>query len=538
VRLALLGDGRNPDDDRRQTDNHDPALGILSFAMRRYPMKDDSKNSFWLLVQRVMLALIFALLAILSTRLSHLGIRHSLFTINFGLSWLFWFFIAVSGLCILPIVNGVFSSLHNRGALPAFLDFLYQERFRNHSAKVMLQIRTVASRLEGQLVLVAVGIFLLMMLLAKTGAIDNDRVDGAVYEFVSSLTSRPGTNLREPVVVEYMLPVGNCDSATYLNRYRETLKIFREAGVKAVMIDSRHLKGEMYTLMQALREFDFVVYGLGYFKSVGMVLPYARMAEFTKGIYSLEPDETVQLQSIGNTGPAQVRQVVYLDKIPVNSLPFGKGEVRDLSLELFHKYVGTNVEFKLDTNENELVLADCKIPVTSDGWMYSRIRRRFIGWAYSTKAWTSVHQAVMAREYVQADRLNKLKGKIIFLRESGQNLFGYATGDRLRYGHILTNLIEREFLRKSESGHVWFVLICLALSALIAYRIRPLAAFLLILIVAVCTILLGAYFYNSLHVIIDIFFPVLATAVAMVVFPLLSLESRLRGVDYRSPPEH
>lgn len=498
-------------------------------------MKNDKKTSLWSLAKYFLLALIFALLAILSTRVFHLGIRHYFFTVQFGLRWLFWFFIAVSGICLLPIIHSFLSALHERGILPRFVDVLYREQFTNSVVSALSWVRIAASKLEGQLVLLTMSILVLVMLLPNVGAIDDDRVDGSVYEFVSSLTRRPKINLSESVVAEYTMPVGDCDSTTYFRRYHETIAKLQDAGAKVVMIDTRTMKGDPWRLMEELNGFDFIVYGLGYVGRLGMIMPYMKTSAFAKGVYSIESDETMQLRSIGQPGPSEVKQIIYLDKIPVAGLPFGTEEVHDIALELLRKYLGDTGELKLNTRENKLVFGDYRIPVTSNGWMYSRVRTNMTGWGFASSAKYLIKESVLYSkkggtfDYERANLRSRLAGKIVFVRETGQDLFGYSTADRLRYGHILTNLVEKNFLRKAESGHIWFTVVCLVLSALMAYRLRPLVAFLLTFAVGVCTILLGAYLYDSQHLIIDIFYPLLATAIAMVVFPIIAVGHKFRS---------
>ena len=502
-----------------------------------------SKNGnipLWSQIRYLMSALIFALLAILSTRLFHLGIRHYFFSVQFGLRWLFWFFIAVSGICLLPIIHAFLSALHERGILPRFIDVLYRERFKSSVVGTLFWVRTAASKLEGQLVLLTMSILILVMLLPNVGAIDDDRVDGSVYEFISSLTNRRGTNLAESIVVEFTLPVGDCDSAMYLRRYSETMSKLKEAGAKAVLIDTRSLKGDALTLMQELKGFDFIVYGLGYVSRVGIILPYAKTREYSKGIYSIESDETMQMRSIGQPGPSEVKQIIYLDKIPAASLPFGTEELHDIALELLRKYLGSQSELKLNTRDNLMLFDDYRIPVTKGGWVYSRVNRNMRGWGFASNAKYLINESGISfkkegmSDYEKVSLHRQLAGKIIFVRESGQNLFGYSTGERLRYGHILTNLVEKDFFRKAESGHIWFTVVCLVLSALMAYRLRPLVAFLLTFAVGVCTILLGAYLYDSQHLIIDIFYPLLATTIAMVVFPIIAMGHGFRSTREQS----
>ncbi len=488
-------------------------------------MKNNQNIPIWSLAKYLLLALIFALLAILSTRVFHLGIRHYFFTVQFGLRWVFWFFIAVSGICLLPMIHVFLSAMHERGLLPRFVDVLYRDRFRNFVVGAESWIWTTAMSLEGQLVLLTTSILVLMMLLSNVGAIDNDRVDGSVYEFVSSLTRRPGTNLTESIVAEYTMPVGDCDSTTYFKRYHETIAKLKDAGAKVVLIDTRSMKGDALRLMDELKGFDCIVYALGYLGRGQMILPYTKTRAFSKGIYSIESDETMQMRSIGQPGPSEVKQIIYLDKIQTSSLTFGTEELRDISLELLRKYLGDNGELRLNARDNVLVIADYRIPVTSDGWMYSRVKRNMRGWGFASSARYLIKESAIytkkvgTLDYARANLRSRLAGKIVFIQESGQDMFGYSTADLLRYGHILTNLVEKNFLRKVEAGHVWFTLICLALSALIAYRLRPLAAFLLTFAVGVGAIFLGTYLYDSQHLIIDIFYPLLATAIAMVVFP-------------------
>ena len=64
---------------------------------------------------------------------------------------------------------------------------------------------------------------------------------------------------------------------------------------------------------------------------------------------------------------------------------------------------------------------------------------------------------------------------------------------------------------------------CLVLAGFIAYRVRLVVAILILLAMLPCVLLFGSYLYTSYNVLVDLFYPLLSTAMAVVIFPVIVL---------------
>ena len=78
-------------------------------------------------------------------------------------------------------------------------------------------------------------------------------------------------------------------------------------------------------------------------------------------------------------------------------------------------------------------------------------------------------------------------------------------------------------MEKPTSGYLWLSVACIVIAGFFAYRFRPLAAILLMFVLAVCTLVFASYLYDRLNIIIDIFYPLLSIGVAIIVFPAIAV---------------
>jgi hypothetical protein len=136
-------------------------------------------------------------------------------------------------------------------------------------------------------------------------------------------------------------------------------------------------------------------------------------------------------------------------------------------------------------------------------------------------------KAIKAGLKIEDDRIpvqdagNRLKGKIVLLTDS----FGPPGSDLVTraYESAIENILAGTLMRKWELGHLWISVLCLVIAALIAYRVRVVVAFLILLALLPCVLLFGSYLYTSHSILIDMFYPLLSTAMAVVVFPIIAM---------------
>jgi hypothetical protein len=216
----------------------------------------------------------------------------------------------------------------------------------------------------------------------------------------------------------------------------------------------------------------------------------------------------------------------------------------DVSLEIIRKYKGYSDHVWPERGADEIRFGDFKIPVTKDGWMFSREKGftiwqilvyvdsngDWVYWRQQGSMWNSpeVKKAGLAVSTAPRGVMKliggEVQGKIVLLSES----FGERNFNGLRaYASAIENILDGKITRKSETGYLWLSVVCVVVAGFIAYRFRMIAAILLMSVLAVCTLLFGSYLYDSQNILIDIFYPLMSLAMAMVAFPAIALGHRL-----------
>jgi hypothetical protein len=118
-----------------------------------------------------------------------------------------------------------------------------------------------------------------------------------------------------------------------------------------------------------------------------------------------------------------------------------------------------------------------------------------------------------------------VKNKIVFLVGNYGSLSGQYMPDRA-IAVWLESVLRGELMRKPASGHLWISLVCLVIAGFFAFRFRPLMAILFMFMLAAITLVAASHLYNSMNIMIDIFYPLLSIGVAMIVFPAIAAVHR------------
>jgi len=94
------------------------------------------------------------------------------------------------------------------------------------------------------------------------------------------------------------------------------------------------------------------------------------------------------------------------------------------------------------------------------------------------------------------------------------------------YAVGLESVLRGNLMTKPASGYLWFSIACIALAGFLGYGFRPLIAILLMFVLAAITLVVASQLYNSMNIMIDIFYPLLSIGVAMIVFPAIAAVHR------------
>jgi hypothetical protein len=484
------------------------------------------------------LALMFGLLSIPALKLITLTYSKSVGHVTLNLGWIFWLCIMLSTLCTLPLLRAFFFILHRRGSLPNVIDRLFSDEIRKRNESIMERLSSRMFGVIGRLVIAGIGILLVVMLLYRTGVIHNDEVDSNLYALARSLKGmhQQEAKFNNVSVFDFVRP----HFGEYLPDCLKLVRDLKEAGAKVVLL---RLSPETTTppvdpkeglrLMRELENTGIVVFGTPY----GRNFRYADSAgeiKFSKGTFTLAEhnmEESIDLCRFKPSG----MESDYTDPL------------RDVTLEIIRKYKGYANHLSPERGADQIRFGDFTIPVTNDGWMFSRDKGFPSGhtvayvdnkgdWVYwrqqgSTFSFPEVKKAGLAVSTFPMGKVKlisgEVQGKIVLLAES----FGDRNilGSRARaYASAIENILDGNVTRKSETGYLWLSVVCLVIAGFIAYRFRLVAAILLILVLAVCTLLFGSYLYDNQNILVDIFYPLLSLAMAMVAFPAIALGQRDR----------
>lgn len=494
--------------------------------------KKSDKSSRELLVYFV-LALMFGLLSIPAGKMITVTYIQSVGSVTLNLRWIFWLSITLSILCVLPLLRAFVYILHQRGYLPKVIDRLFTDEIRNGIESTVRRLQAKAFGVIGRMVFAGVGILVIVMLLFRTGAIHNDEVDSNLYALAHSLKGmhQQEANFSNVSVFNFVRP-------HYGEYFPDCLKLVRdlkEAGAKVVLLQLSALSSpggpESLKLIRELENTGIVVFGTPYGRNFRSADSLGEI-KYSKGTFTVSEhnmEEAIDLYRFKPSG----MEGVYTDPL------------LDVSLEIIRKYKGYSEHLSPERGADETRFGDFKIPVTKDGWMFSRGKGftiphtlvyvdsdgDWVYWRQQGSTWTSrevkkAGLAVSSRPMGAMKLLGgEVQGRIVLLNESfGERPFLYLSA----YSSAIENIMDGKITRKSETGYLWLSVICVVIAGFIAYRFRMVAAILLMFILAVCTLLFGSYLYDSQNILVDIFYPLLAIAIAMVVFPVIALEHRAR----------
>jgi hypothetical protein len=221
----------------------------------------------------------------------------------------------------------------------------------------------------------------------------------------------------------------------------------------------------------------------------------------------------------------------------------GSHRLLDVSMEVLRKYKGYGNDVAWSEEGGEFRFGEYRIPVTKDGWMYSKDRGLRIPltlvYVDSTGTWSDENGmpkfvppgAMKAALKIEGgirdgkkvplqDLGTRLQGKIVVLMDSFVSSSSSYVVSKA-YDSAIENILTGTLVRKWELGHLWISVLSLILAGLITYRVRLVVAVLILLALLPCVLLLGSYLYTTHSILIDMFYPLLSTAMAIVVFPII-----------------
>jgi hypothetical protein len=476
------------------------------------------------------LAVLCSLMLVFSTKITVITYSRSPnIHLAIDLRWLFWIALTLTFFTAFQLLRMIGRTLHDRGQLPLVFRGFFEDNFKKKFEHVKERVRFILGSCPGRLALAGLGIFVVVALLWQTQAIHDDETSTHCFRLVDTFKGRSEVQ-REPAAVE-LLSFFTGDSGNYYEKRIQLVQDLKKAGVKAVLMRFQGLEGlgQSSPFIRELEKSDIVVYASDYsFSFRGR----DGLGEFLITLASQTLDE----KTLDETG----------DLVRVRPADAASPEVPyDITLELLRKYSGYPSNLRAIWAGGRLEFGKYKLPITSEGWSYSRNTDKWPGGGgvlvYVDKSGLVKYSDPGGAKFFLAgitspglklilnwsrraeDVTNQLQGKIVILAE---HYPGYSYLIPYVYGATVENIVNDVLITKSGSAHLWLSVACLLVAGLLAYRYRWTIAVPSMFILGILTLLLGSYLYDNLNYLIDIFYPLLSTAVAMVTFPVIAMKPR------------
>lgn len=510
-------------------------------------MEKKSGKSFRSLVGYFLLGLLFALLSILASRPMAIQYARMSFSMGIDTRWIFWLLLIFSALCMVPLLVAIFRGLYDQKMLPKSLSFFLGEESKPDRDRMVWKLRSWLFGRIGMTIITGAAILLLNVFLTRSSAIDDDDVNGRLYELVLQLRGVEQVNFSFSKVAQLLYLTPSKDADQHLHDLLKIVTDLKSAGAKAVLITLPEFPPEgkgVFPLLRQIEKSEIVVWGIpfeSYIESPSKVadslsMPYPRWAQYLTAANELW------------RGPFLSRLWHF-----------------DLASPLLWKYKNYPPFETWQWHGDEIEFGDYKIPTTRKGWVYALDRytgsigpdfyvhrggswrigmvvgggdpvrgfqmTKYVGpmKVYDTLGYYTYHRASDVESpwlpFGQKTFEWKVKDKIVLVAGNYGRAVGPYLPDRA-YAVGLESVLRGNLMKKPASGYLWLSLACLALAGFFAQRFRPLAAILLMFVLAVCTLVFASYLYDRLNIIIDIFYPLLSIAVAMVVFPTIAAMRR------------
>ncbi|MDP2885929.1 MAG: hypothetical protein Q8P51_13015 [Ignavibacteria bacterium] len=492
------------------------------------------------------LSVIFALLSILASKVMTVTYFPSFAKITINLKWMFWLSTTLSVAFILPLIRSLLFVLHQQGRLPKVFGWFFRDEVVLRFVSIIRSLQNLIFSTLGRLVLAGLGILVLTAGVRRSGAIHETEIDSNLFTIVDAARGRYSDIKEEVFSTVELCTYHRSEESDYLRDCLKLVNDLKAAGVKVVMLGMSQSFGRKVdlTLLKELENTGIVVFATDYGRTI-------RIADST-GELTLSAGSV----TISNREVEETNRLVRLRPTGIENV--GSPRLLDVSIEILRKYKGYGSDVAWDEDRGEFRFGDHRIPVTSGGWMYSQDRESRIPlrlvyvdstgtWSYesglarsfslgiTTGAWsyewrgarflspriTTAGLKIEGNKIPMQDIGTRLQGKIVLLMES----FG-PTGSYLvskSYQSAIENILSGTIIRKWEQGHLWVSVLCLVLAGLIAFRVRLVVAFLILLALLPCVLMFGWYLYTSHSILIDMFYPLLATAMAIVVFPIIAM---------------
>ena len=478
------------------------------------------------------LGLVFACFAMLASHFPTIQYFSSAGSFAFEphLGWVFWLLIALSAFCLVPLLEALLYQLHLRKMLPRFLDGLYDKRAIQETEGSFVWLRNAARSLGGKLTATGVAVFATVFILSHTGAVRETDVDSYLYEYISRTVGSHQPAGVEPIAVSLSLVLDERDEVRYLQNCLTVVQDLKSVGAKAVFLDFRDLVNrglvrheETCDWLRKIENTGIVVFGMPEWVGAFRAGDASGEVKMSRGSMTMPPYE--------------LRMDPYLFRIRPEGSQDSQGQFLDVTLELLRKCRTYPKTLEPKREGNEVIFGDYKIPVTLDGWMYSRQSGlAWVGGPSMSALWEGKDDTLKYRVWSNSkgafqsvklqDRKSKFEGKIVFLEnprvEPEHGIFLTRS-----YISALQAISEGSTVSRSYALHIWLTLLCILAAGFVALKLRPLPSMLVIFALGLFVLLACWFIYDRFNLLIDVFYPLVAALMSMFVFPAVTVAEKM-----------
>ena len=502
-------------------------------------MNNTKRRSPWKVLLYFALALIFALLAMLASRLPVLQYVPSgvTFALEPNLQWIFWLLITLSLFSLVPLFDAILFRLHLRKLLPRILDGLYAEDASQSTGAASGRLRAGVKSLGGRLILSGLAVFATVFLLSHMPAVRDKELDSVLYENISRMFGKYTPASSESIAVSLVLETHTTDFPQYLHDCLTIVQDLKSAGAKAVLVDASSWElpyGKISQWLKKIENTGIAVIGL----------PEGKNFRFTDSV-----GEVRYSRASSTLRPYELREDPFLFRIKPEGLQRQiEKQPLDITLELLRKFHNYHQDLEPKREGDRVVFGDYRIPVTSDGWMFAR--QSGVAWVgplthvgygfrndslrYRGLTGSVVWSSSAFSDLTWQDLRRRFEGKIVFLGQpdyAGPILSFVWTNS---YISALQAISQHSVISTSQTLHVWVTVVCILLAGLVAFKLQPLPSLLVIFVLGCVTLLACWLLYDRFDILVDAFYPLLAVGMSMFVFPAITVVEKMGEVEEAS----
>lgn len=480
-------------------------------------MRISHNKAKWSPLIYLALAALFGFLAVKFSNLKPMTFYMAYIQTRIGLTWVFWLSLGLAMIFLLRVINSVLRELHSRNLLPNALAVFYRDESRVKLHRFLSALKISLHGLGGELAVVSLAILLVVGFISTTSLVRVREAGTYLNEWTSALIGMSSESRTLVSVLQIPMMMEGSGTRQYLKTCLKVVTDVGKLGAKAVLVDIRGMESwrsrEDWGLIQELDKSGIVVFGAHDFYG----FPRDKLS---RAIVTLPEDEVRHDPLMNRISPIPGRN-------PKTAL--------DVTLELVRKFRNYSPDLAAERHGSLVTFGDYKIPVTSDGWTYSRDRWGEIAfwsriYAFVGDVPDSITYKFMRNRVSYSGSLTPLRdeisNKIILLGRMQGSLLDDFTFNKV-YAAAVQNTLDSTLTRKIEWSPLWITALCLAIASLIAYRFSSLVAALLILILGALLILADSYLYVRMNVLLEIIYPLLSLLMAMVILPALAFVHRL-----------